>query len=402
MPFVDLEDFIIFLDEVPLQVSTSQQSCPGTRRDCPPPPIFGLASIARGRSDHETAVKRFEEALALYRRIGGVLGEANCIHSLGDIALRRSDPRHGVGPGSMRRWRCIGVLATCKARRIASVALGTSRSSVPTTRRRRPGSMRRWRCIGVLATCKARRIASGALGTSRSGVPTTRRRRPGSMRRWRCIGGSARARRGELHPEPWGHRAPAFRPRDGVGPVRCGAGAVSADRRRAWRGELHPEPWGHRAPAFRPRDGVGPVRCGAGAVSADRRRARRGELHPEPWGHRAPAFRPRDGVGPVRAALALYRRIGDVSGEAEATIKRGQARRGAGDLGRRGRRYRSWFRSLFQRFGLRDRALAGWQAMHRSLTGEGAEAETQLEMAKSEWTAIGRLDLVFNWVNKAR
>jgi hypothetical protein len=34
----------------------------------------------------------YEQALPLYRQVGDVLlGEANCIKSLGDIALRRSD-----------------------------------------------------------------------------------------------------------------------------------------------------------------------------------------------------------------------------------------------------------------------------------------------------------------------
>jgi len=47
----------------------------------------------------------------------------------------------------------------------------------------------------------------------------------------------------------------------------------------------------------------------------------------------------------------------------------------------------------------KDRARTGWQAMHRSMTSEGAEAERQLEIAKSEWTAIGRIDLVFDWID---
>jgi tetratricopeptide (TPR) repeat protein len=53
--------------------------------------IKGLGDIALERSDHEAAGQRFEEALPLYRRVGSVLGEANCIKGLGDIALERSD-----------------------------------------------------------------------------------------------------------------------------------------------------------------------------------------------------------------------------------------------------------------------------------------------------------------------
>jgi hypothetical protein len=33
----------------------------------------------------------YDEALPLFRQVGDVIGEANCIKSLGDVALRRSD-----------------------------------------------------------------------------------------------------------------------------------------------------------------------------------------------------------------------------------------------------------------------------------------------------------------------
>ncbi len=52
--------------------------------------IRSLGDIALARSQHEEARVRYEEALPLYRRIGDVLGEANCITRLGDIALERS------------------------------------------------------------------------------------------------------------------------------------------------------------------------------------------------------------------------------------------------------------------------------------------------------------------------
>ena len=53
--------------------------------------IRSLGDIALDRSDYEAARQRYEEALPLYRKVGSVLGEANCIMSLGEIALRRSD-----------------------------------------------------------------------------------------------------------------------------------------------------------------------------------------------------------------------------------------------------------------------------------------------------------------------
>ncbi len=54
--------------------------------------ISGLGGVAARRSDHEASRSRYEEALPLYRRVGDILGEANCIKSLGDIALRRVGP----------------------------------------------------------------------------------------------------------------------------------------------------------------------------------------------------------------------------------------------------------------------------------------------------------------------
>ncbi|MDQ3258106.1 MAG: tetratricopeptide repeat protein [Acidobacteriota bacterium] len=53
--------------------------------------IKRLGNIALQRSDHATATQHYEQALALFREVGSVLGEANCISSLGNIALERSD-----------------------------------------------------------------------------------------------------------------------------------------------------------------------------------------------------------------------------------------------------------------------------------------------------------------------
>ncbi len=52
--------------------------------------IKSLGDIALERSQPEEARARYEEAMPLYRRVGSVLGEANCIQSLGDIALAQS------------------------------------------------------------------------------------------------------------------------------------------------------------------------------------------------------------------------------------------------------------------------------------------------------------------------
>jgi tetratricopeptide (TPR) repeat protein len=45
--------------------------------------------VAWARKDYDRARSRYEEAMPLYRRVGGVMGEANCLQGLGDIALRQ-------------------------------------------------------------------------------------------------------------------------------------------------------------------------------------------------------------------------------------------------------------------------------------------------------------------------
>jgi hypothetical protein len=56
--------------------------------------IQGLGDIALAHSDDDTARAQYSKALPLYQRAGSVLGEANCIKRLGDIALAHSD--HGT------------------------------------------------------------------------------------------------------------------------------------------------------------------------------------------------------------------------------------------------------------------------------------------------------------------
>jgi tetratricopeptide (TPR) repeat protein len=53
--------------------------------------LQSLGDIALDRSDHEGGRRPFEAARKLFQKVGDVPGEADCIRGLGDIALARSD-----------------------------------------------------------------------------------------------------------------------------------------------------------------------------------------------------------------------------------------------------------------------------------------------------------------------
>ena len=53
--------------------------------------LFGLGQMRVRRSDFTSAREMLAEALPLYRRVGDVLGEANCLRNLGDVEFLESN-----------------------------------------------------------------------------------------------------------------------------------------------------------------------------------------------------------------------------------------------------------------------------------------------------------------------
>ena len=77
------------------------------------PTASSASAISRlARSDHTAARDAYEQALPLYRQVGDILGEANCIAGLGDIALERSDyeAARNAYEQALRFYRQVGSI----------------------------------------------------------------------------------------------------------------------------------------------------------------------------------------------------------------------------------------------------------------------------------------------------
>jgi tetratricopeptide (TPR) repeat protein len=159
--------------------------------------IFSLGDIAFRRSDHESARTRHEEALSLYRGVGNILGEANCIRSLGAIAFARSDDESARTryEEALPLYRVVGNIlgeANC-IRRLGDIAL--ARSDHERARTRYEEALPLYRGVGAIlgeANCIAR---LGDLARAHSDHESARTRYEEALPLYRGVGNI----RGEAH-----------------------------------------------------------------------------------------------------------------------------------------------------------------------------------------------------------
>jgi tetratricopeptide (TPR) repeat protein len=101
-------------------------------------------------------------------------------------------------------------------------------------------------------------------------------------------------------------------------------------------------------------------------------------------------------------ALAIYKRISNAGGEAETTVKLGLVQRKYADEKQALINIEAGFARFFSTVNPDDRALPGWRAMYRALiSSEVTEVQKYRELARESWTAIERLDLVFEWAESS-
>ena len=141
--------------------------------------LKSLGEIALHRSDYDTASDCLQQALPLYRRIGDLRGEADCIKSLGTIALRRSDydtagDRYQEAVQLFRRVGDLLGEANC----IGSLGdIAVERSELDTARDRYQEALPLFRRLGdLLGEANCTRRVGDIMSLERSELDTARDR----------------------------------------------------------------------------------------------------------------------------------------------------------------------------------------------------------------------------------
>ncbi len=400
--------------------------------------IHALGNIAKAGSDRETAQLRFEEALALSRRIGDALCQANCISELGGLASARSDyetaQTHHLE--ALPLYRRIGdVIGEANSNfRLGGIA--TSRYEYETAQSFYKEAIALAQRVGGVL-CEANSIlALGKFAGAGSDIKTAQVRYEEALTLYRRIGnvvgeancilylGNAAAGLSD-HKAAHRYYEQALvlyrRIDDLLGEANCTARLMDVAIARSEL-DTAQKLCEEALAIYRLIGNIGgEANCiaGLGQLAKARSNHELARAHYEEslalWQKigsllgEAGCLKELGNIASLHSnhelarlrytsALALYRRVGETDGEAETTIRLGQVRSET-EAAEAIRDIEAGFALYFKNCDSRDQALTGWQAMRLALTSvDAAEVRKYRELAKSSWTAIGRLDLVADWL----
>jgi tetratricopeptide (TPR) repeat protein len=318
-----------------------------------------LGSIAFMRSDHDTARAWLDGALALFRRVGDLIGEAECIQLLGMGALQQSDHVTALARfeealalrrsahSTLGEANCIFNLGEIARRRSDHVTATDLFESASTLFQSAGSVVSKAHCICSL----------GHIALERSDYATALDRFETALALYRHGGLSQ-------------------------GEANCilGLGAVarlqSDDRTATALFEQALTLFRHLGEV------MGEANCTRGI----------GEIALTHKDYPTAAAR-------FEEAQALYRKSRNQHSLAQTMIRLGLVRLYVGDTSQGLANIEAGFALYFNATDTQDRALLGWRALHRALVcKDTAEAARHREEARASWTAVGRLDLITDWL----
>jgi tetratricopeptide (TPR) repeat protein len=324
--------------------------------------LLGLANVGYAHSDYVRALARVEDALMLYRRISDAIGEANCIRQIGEIAAARNDRdtarmrfgeslvlyrEYGEVLGEANSMQSLGEIEYARSNLESAAELFKRALGLHSGIGRALGNANGILSLGWVAQARlecgiANTHAEEALKLYRAMGAT-----PGEANSLTLMGDTSWTRLDFEAAQAYFEQALALNRRIGI--VRNEAICLT-------------------------KLGVVAYSC------SDYECARK---HFE-------------------VAALLHRRIGNALGEAWPAIFLGLIRQKFGETTQGRADIRLGFALLFGIIDPEDRAQLGWRAMESALTAlDPAEAVRQRNVARSAWTAIGRLDFVHDWVDRA-
>jgi tetratricopeptide (TPR) repeat protein len=322
--------------------------------------LRGLGAIAETQSDYETAKARYAEASALFRSAGNVLGEANCIQGLGDIARtyheETATDRFDEALVLFRSIRDILGEANC-IHGLGDIASSNSDHDRADAYFKEAQEM--FRRVGNI---------SGEADCIHS------------------LGGIARAQMDLEKANDCFEQALAVFRR--VGSVISEANCIVSLGDVALAQFADGVASARYNEALKLYQRIGGIRGEADCIW------RIGDIARVRFDYEAAIMH-------YNEALVLLRHTGATEGEAPLLVRRGQVKRAMGDRTQGLIDIEAGFALRFKHANPKDRALSGSRAMHRALTCEDeVEANSYRELAKSSWTAIGRLDLAADWASE--